>query len=278
MPDVLLSKKNALGDFLRARRAELRPAEVGLPNSLNARRVPGLRREEVAQLAGISSDYYNRLEQGRIVPSISVLTAIARSLRLDNDQTVYLRHLVQGKSLCSEPRPQLTVGPQTARLVALLSPVAVVVFGRSLDVLGWNSVAAELLGNFSACPLNERNFIRMAFLDPDVRSRLVDWNVSGRQCVTYLRMDVARYPDDARLSALVNELSAESADFRLWWTSQQVSLPSYGQKRILHPKEGLLTLDWQMLGCPENPEQMIYVMSAPIDSPVAKIMSKWQAR
>ncbi|MET3497806.1 helix-turn-helix domain-containing protein [Variovorax boronicumulans] len=277
MPDVLPLNKSALGDFLRARRAELRPAEVGLPDSLNARRVPGLRREEVAQLAGISSDYYNRLEQGRLLPSLPVLAAIGRSLRLDTDQTVYLRRLVQGASHRSVSRPTQTVGPQTARLIALLDSVSVVVFGRCLDVLGWNSVAAELLGDFSACPAEQRNFIRMAFLDPVVRARHVDWEASGRQCVAYLRMDVVRYPDDARISAMVSELSAIDVDFRTWWTSHQVAIPTFGQKRIRHPVAGLLTLDWQMLGCAEDPDQMIYVMSAPSGSPTADVLASWQS-
>lgn len=276
MTDVLPPKKSALGDFLRARRAELLPAEVGLPDSLNARRVPGLRREEVAQLAGISSDYYNRLEQGRLVPSLPVLAAIGRSLRLDTDQTVYLRRLVQTAPHRSVSRPLQTVGPQTARLIELLGPVCVVVFGRCLDVLAWNSVAAQLLGDFSACPPNQRNFIRMAFLDPVVRARHVDWEASARQCVAYLRMGVAHYPDDARISAMVSELSEADVDFRTWWTSHQVAIPTCGQKRVRHPAAGLLTLDWQMLGCAEDPDQMIYVMSAPSESPTANALANWQ--
>lgn len=267
--------KTALGDFLRARRAELRPAEVGLPDSLNTRRVPGLRREEVAHLAGISADYYNRVEQGRLLPSHPVLAAIGRGLRLDADQTIYLRRLVQGTPHRSAPRPLQEVGPQTARLVGLLGSVCAVVFGRCLDVLGWNAVAAELLGDFSARPAHERNFIRMVFLDPDIRARHVDWEASGRQCVAYLRMEVARYPDDSRLNAMVSELSAMDADFREWWTSYRVATPTCGQKRVRHPVAGLLTLDWQMLGCAEDPEQMIYVMSAPSESPAASVLAGW---
>lgn len=278
MSDALSSNKNALGEFLRVRRGELRPAEVGLPDSLKARRVPGLRREEVAQLAGISTDYYNRLEQGRLLPSAPVLAALSRSLQLDTDQTLYLRRLIQGVPHHSASRPFQTVGPQTARLIALLGPVSVVVFGRSLDVLGWNSVAAQLLGDFSACPVNQRNFIRMAFLNPEVRSRLADWKTSGRQCVAYLRMDVARYPDDARTNAMVSELSSLDADFRTWWTSHQVAIPTCGQKRVMHPTAGMLTLDWQMLGCAEDPEQMIYVMSAPSRSSTANLLASWQGR
>ncbi|MET4578098.1 helix-turn-helix domain-containing protein [Ottowia thiooxydans] len=278
MSEILPLRKNALGDFLRARRAEVRPTEVGLPLGVNARRVPGLRREEVAQLAGISSDYYNRLEQGRLMPSAPVLAAIGRGLKLDTDQTAYLRRLVQGAPHGSVSRPLQTVGPQTARLIALLGPVSVVVFGRCLDVLGWNAVAAELLGDFSACPANERNFIRMAFLDPGVRARYVDWETSGRQCVAYLRMDMARYPDDARLNALVSELSEKDADFRTWWTSHQVAIPSCGQKSVMHPVVGQLTLDWQMLGCAEDPDQMIYIMSAPSGQPAANVLAGWQNR
>lgn len=269
------STSNALGDFLRARRAELRPADAGLPQGPNARRVPGLRREEVAQLAGISTDYYNRLEQGRLAPSRPVLAAIGRSLRLDGDQMAYLQRLVQAGPGRMRRRPVQTVGPQTARLLGMLNQVAAVVVGRYMDVLAWNPVAAALLGDFGRLPPEQRNFIRMAFLDPELRARYLDWESAGRECVAYLRMDVARYPDDTRLNALVGELSVQDPAFRAWWASHQVAVPTCGQKRLRHPEAGLLTLDWQMLGCAEDPEQSLYVMSAPAGGREAQVLAQW---
>ena len=276
MTQPLQPTRNELGEFLRARRAELGPAEVGLPAGPQTRRVPGLRREEVAQMAGISTDYYNRLEQGRLAPSRPALAAIGRSLRLDADQMAYLLGLVQSGARRSSRRTTQTIGPQTARLMELLPDAAVMIVGRYLDVLAWNPVAAALLTDFGALPIDQRNLLRMAFLDPEARARYVDWETVAREGVAYLRMDVARYPDDARLNALVGELSVQDADFRTWWASHQVAMATFGQKRFRHPQAGLLTLDWQMLGCAEDPEQTLYVISAPAGSPSAEALASWR--
>ena len=265
------STENALGEFLRARRAELKPENVGLPVSKQGRRVPGLRREEVAQLAGISADYYNRLEQGRLVASWPVLSAIGRSLQLDNDQMNYLQRLFQpgASAVLSKSRRKATqtIGPQTMRLLTNLKDSAVFVLGRYMDILAWNDLAAALYFDFSKLPAEHRNMIRLAFLDADIRSRYLDWETNARECVAYLRMDVARYPRDARLNALVGELSIQDADFRKWWAAHQVALPTFGRKKLRHPRVGELALEWQILTCAEDPEQSLLVMSAPEDAP-----------
>ena len=254
--------ENALGEFLRSRRAELGPREVGLPEGGHARRVPGLRREEVAQLAGISIDYYNRLEQGRLNPSRPVLAAIARSLRLNEDQLSYLQQLVHQGAGRRSRRAAQTVGPQTLRLLDNLQHSATLVLGRYVDILAWNPLAAALYCDFAALPLERRNFILLSFLEPEVRDRYADWDTTGRLCVAYLRMDAARFPGDDRLNSLIGELSVQDEDFRRWWAAHQVALPTFGEKRFRHPKAGTLMLDWQMLGCAEDREQSLFVLGA----------------
>jgi len=269
-------KNNAIGQFLRARRAELRPEQVGLPSGGNTRRVPGLRREEVALLAGFSFDYYNRLEQGRLVPSFSALKALVNSLLLNSDQHAYLQRLVHASPGNSDLISNQAVGPQTSRLIKLIHSASVVVVGRYLDILAWNSVASALFLDFSKICVQERNFVRMAFLDAEFRSRYVDWNKSAKECVAYLRMEVSRNPSNPRLNALVKELSEKDSDFRTWWNSHQVAIPTCGQKSLIHPAAGLIALDWQMIGCSDDPEQMIYLMSAPAESPVTALLAGWQ--
>lgn len=259
---------NELGAFLRARRAELRPAEVGLPSGPHARRVPGLRREEVAQLAGISIDYYNRLEQGRLTPSRPALSAIARSLKLDADQIAYLHSLSLGTTRRARPVQQV-VGPQTLRLVDLIRTAGVLVLGRYMDVLAWNRLAIQLFLDFSTVPPEARNMVRLTFLDERIKARYAEWEQVAKECVSYLRMDIARYPSDARLNALVGELSVQDASFRTWWAEHRVAMPSSGLKKIQHPTAGLLALDWQLLSCGEDPEQSLYILSAAAGSNTA---------
>lgn len=259
--------KNDLGEFLRARRAELEPIQVGLPAAVGRpRRVPGLRREEVALLAGISVDYYTRLEQGRLSPSKSALAAVARSLRLQEDDSNYLYRLARlGRTVPDEQRRQ-QVGPQTRRLLDSLQGVPAVVIGRYMDVLAWNPLAAALYTDFSTVPIEQRNLIRLSFLDPGFRGLYADWESNGRSCVAFLRMDTARHPDDPRLASLIGELSMRDADFRRWWATHLVASPTCGSKTFLHAEVGRMTLDWQMLSCTEEVEQFLLVYTAEPDS------------
>jgi transcriptional regulator with XRE-family HTH domain len=267
---------NELGEFLRARRAELRPSEVGLPPGPQARRVPGLRREEVAQLAGISIDYYNRLEQGRLTPSRPALAAVARSLKLDTSQIAYLQRLSNGAARHTKPVQQV-VGPQTLRLVELICHAGVIVLGRYMDVLAWNRVATELFLDFATVSPEARNMVHLTFLDERIRSRYAEWELVAKECVSYLRMDVARYPSDPRLNALVGELSVHDTSFRTWWAEHRVAMPTSGQKKIRHPVAGLLVLDWQLLPCAEDPEQALYVMTAAAGTATAAALQSWES-
>jgi len=213
-----MAAKEELRDFLRSRRARLTPADVGLPVTPGVRRVPGLRREEIAQLANLSVDYYMRLEQGRdINVSEDVLKAVADVLRLREDERTHLYDLARPIQSRRKPRPQPhRVRPGILALVQTLPTPAFVVDQR-LDVLATNQIARALLFNFDAHPRPERNHARWVFLDPQARERYLDWEEVARDCVATLRMHAGRHPDDLELAALVGELTVKSPEFSRWW-------------------------------------------------------------
>ncbi|MFD5188167.1 helix-turn-helix transcriptional regulator [Streptomyces sp. NPDC058357] len=275
-------RDNSLGEFLRARRAEVTPDQVGLPAVGHPRRVKGLRREEVAQLAAISTEYYTRIEQGRLSgASAPVLAAIARALRLDDAQTSYLYRLAEKPGApARRPRRRTAprVRPQTQLLLDNLTDTPAMVLGPSMSVLAWNSLAAALYTDFSALPPTERNLMRMAFLDPRMRDLYTDWEDSARACVAYVRMDAATSPADPDLQALVGELSVHDDDFRRWWAAHDVAHKTFGTKRYHHPVAGDLTLDWQILTCPHDPSQSIMVLTAPTATPshqALRFLASW---
>ncbi|MBV6761937.1 helix-turn-helix transcriptional regulator [Rhodococcus opacus] len=268
------STANELGDFLRARRAEITPADVGLPETRHPRRVTGLRREEVAQLASISTDYYTRIEQGRLSSaSAESLDAIARALRLSPDQSTYL-HQLAGKSGSVRRRsssPQ-RVHPQTHALLDNLTTAPALVLDRQMNVLAWNVLASALYTDFSALPSAERNLLRLTFLDPRIRDLYVDWEDTARQCVAFIRMDTAQAPTDPDLQALVGELAVRDEDFSRWWVSHSVAHKTFGTKRFRHPLAGEISLEWQILICPHDPQQSIMIMTAPPGSPARQAL------
>jgi transcriptional regulator with XRE-family HTH domain len=255
-----------LGAFLRSRRAELTPEQVGLPLVGGRRRVPGLRREEVAQLAMISTDYYTRLEQGRLTgASAAVLDALVDALRLDDDERNYLYKLTN-KQVTRRPAPVEHVWPQTQVLLDNLVNTPAMVLGRCFDVLAWNPLAAALFLDFDQVPQHHRNYLRLLFLHPDVRGRYDDWRGIARTCVAFLRMTVAARPDDPRLAEVVGDLSVHDPDFRAWWAERNVDHQTFGTKSLRHPLAGAFTLDWQLLRSAHEDGQTIFVMTAPADT------------
>jgi transcriptional regulator with XRE-family HTH domain len=262
-----VSDPRRLGDFLRARRAALSPAMVGLPDHGGPRRVAGLRREEVARLATMSVDYYTRLEQGRVAASAAILPVLAGALLLDEDQTAYL-HRLAGKAPARSrrPRPQ-QVTSAMHRLLDRIVEVPAYVVGRRTDILAWNAAAAALFVDFGALPERERNYVRLLFLDPVVRALHADWAGSARAAVSSLRMDAARWPDDARLAELVGELSVRDEEFRRWWAGHLVSSVSGGTKHYRHATVGELVLDCDTWVSPEDPDQRLVVLSAEPGTP-----------
>ncbi|MFD4690044.1 helix-turn-helix transcriptional regulator [Streptomyces sp. NBC_00683] len=271
---------NELGEFLKARRSELSPRTVGLPESGGPRRVPGLRREEVAQLASISTDYYTRLEQGRIQASTPVLRALAQALHLDDDQRDYLFGLAGKENARPRRRARQKVQPQLRRVLDDLSATPAVVLGRRMDVIAWNSLAATLVTDFGKVPEKQRNYVRILFTDPAMRTLYADWETVARTCVAQLRMEAAKYPDDPRLTALVGELSVQDPDFRQWWAAHQVATLSVGTKALHHPIAGELSLDWDTLTATTDPDQQLVVWTAEPGTPShdgLRILASWAA-
>ncbi|MGW3983027.1 helix-turn-helix domain-containing protein [Streptomyces mirabilis] len=251
-----------LGEFLKARRAELSPRTVGLPDAGAPRRVPGLRRDEVAQLAAISTDYYTRLEQGRIQASAPVLATLVRVLHLDDDQRDYLFELAGKDDAQPRRRAAQKVQPQLRRLLDELTVTPAIVLGRHMDILAWNSLAAALVADFSGIPEKKRNYVRILFTDPTMRTLYPNWEIIARTCVAQLRMEAAKCPGDPRLATLVGELSVADDHFRQWWAAHHVAALRVGTKTLRHPIAGDLTLDWDSLTCTTDPEQQLVVWTA----------------
>ncbi|UOB12407.1 helix-turn-helix transcriptional regulator [Streptomyces sp. HP-A2021] len=257
-----------LGDFLRSRRARIRPEEVGLA-SYGRRRVPGLRREEVAQLAGVSVDYYIRLEQGR-GPSVSdaVLDAVARVLRLDEAEHAYLRAVARprrrsegGRAAARESANREAAVPSRVRpgvqlILDGLDRNPAYVLDHRMDVLAWNALGDAVVGLGDKAP-GERNMPRRVFLDPTARDLYPDWPAIAAQTVAHLRLKAGHHPDDAAMGRLVGELSRASDDFRRLWADHLVKPCDHGVKQIRHPVAGLLTLPYETLTIPAAPDQTI---------------------
>ncbi|WP_405056704.1 helix-turn-helix domain-containing protein [Kribbella sp. NBC_01505] len=256
-----------LGTFLTARRAALRPQDVGLPPTPH-RKVDGLRREEVAQLAAISVDYYTRLEQGRVQASAAVLATLARALRLDEDQQTYL-YAVAGKNDARprRRRPVQKVRPAMMRLLSQLTETPAVVLGKRLDILAWNSAAVALYADFGRLPVARRNYIRLLFDHPAIRGLHAEWQHDAREAVAALRMEAVADPGDPELAQLVGDLSVQDADFRTWWAEHHVSTGNYGTKHYDHPTVGRLTLDCDLWTSPDGPAQRLMVLTAAVGSP-----------
>ncbi|MEV7468457.1 helix-turn-helix transcriptional regulator [Streptomyces kronopolitis] len=259
-----------IGSFLKARRAALDPAELGLPGGVNRRRVRGLRREEVAQVAGISVDYYTRIEQGRAhAISDAVLDAIARALRLTGGEMTYLRNIaVPRRPGASDGAgtvgPGQTVRPEIQQLLdAMDTTVPAMVVGRGLDILAWNALGGRFAFDLAALAPDRRNTALLVFLDPVARALHPDWEAKALEVVGNLRADSGRHPDDPRICAVVNELLDHSADFRRLWETQTVYECLRGTKRILHPHVGELLITFESFRLSTDPDQALVTYTAP---------------
>jgi transcriptional regulator with XRE-family HTH domain len=258
---------NDLGDFLRARRAALDLRRAGLPDDGRLRRVPGLRREELSRLANVSVDYIVRLEQGRTRRvSRPVLEALADALQLAPDDRAYLESLAE---VARASRRRASARPDVPdplrQLLREMHDVPAMVVYRRMNVLAWNVGAAALLTDFAALPSQDRNLVRLMFLDDAFRSLYADWPQAARDCVAILRMEAGLYPDDPDLIALVGELSIRDEDFRTWWTTHPVHGLGPVTRTFHHPHAGTLTLDVHQLSI--NPDVLIAAYTAPRDSP-----------
>ncbi|MFE9633714.1 helix-turn-helix transcriptional regulator [Streptomyces sp. NPDC006463] len=277
-----LDQRTELGEFLRSRRARLRPEDVGLPDYGRRRRVPGLRREELAQLAGVSVAYYTRLEQGGGTNvSAEVLNAIARALRLDGSEQAHLMHLARPKARRRRQshRPQ-QVRPELRTLMDAMEGVPAYLVGHRQDVIGWNRLAAAVFGDFGRLPAAERNLVRLVFLDPATAELYADWECRACEVVSNLRMYAGQHPDDEQLSALVGELSVKDEEFRRLWAAHTVADKTHGVKRLRHPLVGEMHLAFETLRLPDDPAQSLVTFHAAPGSPSAdalRLLTSWSA-
>jgi transcriptional regulator with XRE-family HTH domain len=251
-----------LAAFLRTRRERLAPGDVALAERRGPRRTPGLRREEVAELAGISVDYVVRLEQGRgLRPSPDVLEALAAALRLSDDERVYLFDLAGQRPESRKRAPGRAPLP-LARLVRDLSPLPAMLLNHRFDILAWNPEMAGLMLDFAALPAKQRNVMRLCLLDPALHDFYRDREHVIREGIADLRAAWAAHPGDAALADLVGELTSRSAEFARLWELRDVRVNGRGQKPLLHPRLGPLTVDFEVLAPLQDSDQRLVLYRA----------------
>ncbi|BCJ51280.1 transcriptional regulator [Actinoplanes sp. NBRC 14428] len=276
-----MEARSPLGEFLQARRARLSPDDVGLPRYGDRRRVPGLRREELALLAGVSAGYYTRLEQGQSLhASAEVLDAIAGALQLSAAEREHLHVLsatVPHRVRPSTP-PDERADEGLRTLLAAMNDVPALVVGRRNDVLAWNLAGHALLAghlDFAApdAPGTRPNMSRLVFLDAHIRGLYRNWDTKARAVVGNLRVMTARNPGDAGLATLVGELAIESAEFATMWAEHTVRPCGRDVYDLTHPLVGDLTVTQQTLSVPQVPHQSLITVTADPGSPSAAALT-----
>lgn len=273
---------NELRDFLVSRRAAISPHEVGLPPSNAARRLPGLRREEVAILAGVSVDYYTKLEQGRAQNvSEQVLAAIESALRLDELERKHLRTLLHPGSVYT-PRPVVTAVRARPAVRSMIDAMGVpaVIHGPHLEVLGVNAPGRALLDDFDAMPVDERNMARWMFLNPRAKLVYRNWEQIAPQMVAVLRDAAGAGIRTEVLSRIVGELTVESPEFARMWADYRLFEHTYGVKLFFNETVGELKLNYETLPLPGDRGQNVIVYTADPGSPSEEklgLLSSWAA-
>jgi transcriptional regulator with XRE-family HTH domain len=255
-------RRAGLADFLRNRREALRPEDVGLPGG-GRRRTPGLRREEVSQLAGVGTTWYTWLEQGRDVrASASVLEAIADALELTPAEHAHLMLLGRGEEVVQGKAPKETVDPTIRRLVENLGPSPTCLTGRRFDFLAWNEAHSVVFGDPSELPDGRRNLLWRIFMDPALRTLHPDWEEGARRIVARFRAEAARHVGDPDFDDLISALQEGSPEFRRWWDLHEVATSGVGRKVIQHPKAGKLVFEHAVFRPQESPEQRLVLYTA----------------
>lgn len=270
---LTLAVVESLGTFLKSRRDRVTPDEIGLRTHGTGRRVPGLRREELAQLAGVSAGYYTRLEQGQAeTASEQVLDALARALQLDSTETVHLHNLARHSATprLAEPPAEEPHKRVLALLESLGEATPAIVLGRRGDVLAWNRSGHALLAEHIAFetpnePERRPSIPRMFFLDPVTHDLYSNWHTLARAHVAYLRLTAGRYPTDARLAGLIGELTMHSDDFSALWANRDVADCTTGTMHIQHTTVGAVSVDYQVWLQPDSPDHRLEVYT-PNDS------------
>lgn len=269
--------RSALGAFLRARRDRLTPAQAGITPFPGARRVPGLRKEELAVLAGMSAEHYSRLEQGRQhAVSDDLVEALARALQLTELERTHLRALAApSRRRRAQPDRAQRPEPGMLRLMTALDHLPVLLLGRRSEVLARNALLGAVLGP-EVHP--GATFLRWLFLDPQARRRIVNWDDFAAASVGALRFELGQRPEDAALIALVDELRHADADVAGWWADQRVTFRTSLVKRIAHPVAGAMEFGIETVVGPHDPDQRLVVYTVEPGSSTARtlpLLASW---
>ncbi|MFJ6137848.1 helix-turn-helix domain-containing protein [Kitasatospora sp. NPDC092286] len=266
-----MDPSGALRDFLLSRRARLRPDDVGLSGH-GPRRVAGLRREEVAELAAVSLEHYIRLERGHASQvSDAVLDAVADALRLSPGERRYLHSLARppaGHEKTSRPG----VRPSVQHVLDSMIDTPAYLVGPGGTVLAWNRLAAAVFADFSRIPAGQRTVGRLVFTHPRARRLYADWEAKAREAVSYLRTETGKRPHDPALADEIRQLTARSEDFRRLWSEQLVLETTHSTVRLICPPFGRLELSWETLQLTDSPDEVVLVYTAAPGSPSAEAL------
>jgi transcriptional regulator with XRE-family HTH domain len=255
-----------LAAFLRSRRERLDPRDFDLPSRRQSRRTPGLRREEVAELAGVSIDYVVRLEQGRgLRPSAEVVEALSRALRLAPDERAYLFDLARQRPRSTE-KPATVAEPPLARLVDDLSPLPAMLMNHRYDILSWNAEMARLLLDFDGLPPAQRNAMWLCLMHPEMREFYVDREQVVREGIAHLRAAWAAHSDDQVLTDLIAEFTARDEEFARLWAQGDVKVNGRGRKVMRHPDVGEVAVHFETLVPLQDPDQRLVIFRAADDA------------
>jgi len=276
-----LDPRTELSEFLRTRRARLKPADLGLADYSRRRRVQGLKREELAHFAGVSVAYYTRLEQGNARNvSVEVLDAISGALKLSDAERAHLLHLAKPKQRKRGPAQRQRVRPALLEMLTAMEGVPAYVWGRRSDVLAWNRMASAMFGDWAARAAQDRNWARITFLDPAARGLFADWKSKASDVVGHLRLYAGQHADDPLLAELIAELCVKSEDFRAMWTAHDVKRKSHGSMRMRHPLAGELTLHYETFTLPGDEEQFLAIYHTEPGSAsdaALRLLASWDA-
>lgn len=278
-----MNNRDEVKAFLSSRRARITPEQAGLTSYSRNRRVPGLRRSEVADLAGVSVEYYAQLERGNLAgASDSVLEALARALRLDEAERAHLTDLARtaGPARTRRKPPATQVRPSVARVLELMTAIPAFVGNGRGDVLAANPLAQALYAPMFDDPTGPANHARFAFLNPRARDFWRDWDRIATDTVAMMRTEAGRDPHDKALTDLVGELSTRSEEFRTRWASHDVRLHRTGIKQFHHPAIGDLDLHFETMHLTADPGLSMTLLSAPAGSAhddALRLLASWAA-
>ena len=279
-----MNPQGDIREFLTSRRARLTPDKAGLQAYGGTRRVPGLRREEVAMLAGVSVDYYNRLERGRISgASDAVLESLADALQLDEAERVHLFDLARrsvGTSARRRSARPATIRPVVQQVLDAIIDAPAWVRNARFDHLAHNQMARALYSPALADPRRPANSARFIYLDPAAQDFFVDWERAADDIAAMLRSEAGRHPHDQKLQDLIGELSTRSEDFRRRWAAHDVRFHRTGVKQLHHPVVGEMELSFEAMTLSSDPDLTLLVYAAAPDTPSAdalRMLATWAA-